>query len=106
MTPGAYDDTHAPLARTRAAWTTPPGGAGVAGQCRATVVGRLLFWPDAGRGSDGTGGPGLDLEAMMPVFCCDCRFFLDAPRPTQRRCLHPHARSWVDTSVECQQRWR
>ena len=42
----------------------------------------------------------------MPVFCCDCRFFLDATRPTQRRCLHPHARYWVDTSVECQQRWR
>jgi hypothetical protein len=34
------------------------------------------------------------------VYCRECRFFLDARRCHDRRCLHPQARYWVDTSVE------
>jgi hypothetical protein len=41
-------------------------------------------------------------ETHVPakVYCRECRYFLDARRMTQQRCLHPHAHYWVDTSVE------
>ena len=45
-------------------------------------------------------------QGRAHVFCRDCRFFLDANRPQQQRCLHPHARYFVATAVEVEQRWR
>jgi hypothetical protein len=41
-----------------------------------------------------------------PVYCQHCRFFLEARRPAGRRCLHAHARYWVETPVAREQRWR
>ena len=42
----------------------------------------------------------------MPVYCRNCRFFLDARRPALRRCLHPHARYFRQTAVGQLQLWR
>ena len=42
----------------------------------------------------------------MSVLCRDCRFCLDATRPTQRRCLHPHARMLRQTAVAPLLQWR
>jgi hypothetical protein len=47
----------------------------------------------------------VDTPPLLKVYCRTCRYFLDAQRSGQRRCLHPHARYWVDTSVAREQRY-
>jgi hypothetical protein len=47
----------------------------------------------------------MDIHAGTKVYCQDCLFFLDARRPHQRRCLHPHSRRVIETPVAHVQQW-
>jgi hypothetical protein len=48
----------------------------------------------------------VETHASPKVYCHDCLFFLDARRNSDRRCLHAHAKYWVETSVERVQQYR
>jgi hypothetical protein len=48
----------------------------------------------------------VETAPSSKVYCRDCLFFLEAQRYGQQRCLHPHAKYWIDTSVARVQRYR